>query len=483
MVLLGFGLVGCQATQPIAPNLPSEAAEMAVPDQLKEIQVYFNHNTAREYTEPYRSITRSGDNLEQVILEALKSAKHQIDIAVQEFRLPEVAKMLRDRARAGVKVRVIVENTYHRPYSTYTASEVKNLPARELKRYQDNYQLLDVNQDGQLSQDEILDRDAIAILKAAGIAMIDDRAGGTRGSHLMHHKFIVIDRQQVIVTSANFTLSDFHGDLLAKQSQGNPNSLIHIKSTALANLFTQEFNILWGSPGQVKPRFGKQKPLRGLQAVQVGSTKVEVLFSPSPRKTAWQNTTNGWIAQTLGRSRASVDLALFVFSDQRLVDALEPRSLAGVKIRGLIDAGFLYRPYSSGLDMLGVVSHHNCPSELKQASARKSVHQSVQRTKKRSQPIRNHPWKQPIDTVGLPKLPIGDLLHHKFAIIDRNTVIMGSHNWTEAANYGNDETVLILQSPVVAAHYEREFDRLYNNAILGIPPTVQKRLQKPKKRC
>jgi phosphatidylserine/phosphatidylglycerophosphate/cardiolipin synthase-like enzyme len=52
------------------------------------------------------------------------------------------------------------------------------------------------------------------------------------------------------------------------------------------------------------------------------------------------------------------------------------------------------------------------------------------------------------------------LLHNKFGIIDQETVITGSHNWTEAANKGNDETVLVVHSAIVAAHYQREFERL-----------------------
>ncbi|HEY9909188.1 MAG TPA: DUF655 domain-containing protein, partial [Thermosynechococcaceae cyanobacterium] len=72
---------------------------------------------------------------------------------------------------------------------------------------------------------------------------------------------------------------------------------------------------------------------------------------------------------------------------------------------------------------------------------------------------------------------------HKFGIVDRKIVITGSHNWTDAANNGNDETVLVLHSPVIAAHYHREFDRLYTDAILGIPPAIQKKAAAQKQQC
>ena len=65
----------------------------------------------------------------------------------------------------------------------------------------------------------------------------------------------------------------------------------------------------------------------------------------------------------------------------------------------------------------------------------------------------------------------GDTLHHKFAILDRNLILTGSHNWTNAANHTNDETLVAIQNETVAAHYQREYDRLYQNVTLG--PTAK----------
>ncbi|MBW4648898.1 MAG: DUF655 domain-containing protein [Kastovskya adunca ATA6-11-RM4] len=86
-------------------------------------------------------------------------------------------------------------------------------------------------------------------------------------------------------------------------------------------------------------------------------------------------------------------------------------------------------------------------------------------------------------TAGVPQLPQGDLLHHKFGVVDASTVVTGSHNWSQAANNLNDETLLIIQSATVAAHFEREFGRLYARAVLGVPVKVQQKIQAQQQEC
>ncbi|MBP0015297.1 MAG: DUF655 domain-containing protein [Roseofilum sp. SID3] len=95
----------------------------------------------------------------------------------------------------------------------------------------------------------------------------------------------------------------------------------------------------------------------------------------------------------------------------------------------------------------------------------------------------NRPWRAKITTVGTPNLPIGDKLHHKFAVIDQKTVITGSQNWSKAANHKNDETVLILTNPTVAAHFDREFQRLYRSANLTLPERISEQIARQQKDC
>lgn len=95
----------------------------------------------------------------------------------------------------------------------------------------------------------------------------------------------------------------------------------------------------------------------------------------------------------------------------------------------------------------------------------------------------NQPWHVPIKTVGYPKLADGDKLHHKFALIDDSTVIIGSHNWSKAANNKNDENLLIIENVTVAQHFKQEFERLYQKADLGRTDYLVNQMRKIQEKC
>jgi phosphatidylserine/phosphatidylglycerophosphate/cardiolipin synthase-like enzyme len=143
-----------------------------------------------------------------------------------------------------------------------------------------------------------------------------------------------------------------------------------------------------------------------------------------------------------------VHIAVFVYSDQKISDTLGGVHDKGVEdIKVLIDPDFYGQPYSKAYDAIGV-----CPVPGKRKSK-----------------IKVKPWQNPITTVGFPTAPAGDRgVHSKMAILDGRLVITGSHNWSNSGNYSNDETLIAIDNPTVAAHYEREFSRLYGTAVVGL---------------
>lgn len=435
IALIAIAANACQSQSGVIPVLP----------QHPNIQVFFNQNQAARYTDPYRNIGRLGDNLERVLTDNISKAKVSLDVAVQELRLPNISKAIIDAKLRGVKVRLILENKYSLAWSELTTEQIEKLNAHDRDRYKEFQKFADINNDGRLTEDELDRRDGLRLIKAANIDWIDDTADGSKGSGLMHHKFMVIDDRIVLFGSANFTMSDIHGDFTKPDTRGNANNLLRVDSQELATRFKKEFNLMWGDGPNGKPDslFGTKKPSRKIDYLVVGGAQVRIKFSPDVEDTAREQTSNGLIATALSGSKQNIDMALFVYSAQFLSAILEERQQNTVQIRALVDSQFAYRDYSSTLSMWGLESNQDCKAGTSNA------------------------WKQPLKTVGIPNLASGDTLHHKFAIVDRNLILTGSHNWTNAANYVNDEVLIAIQNETISAHYQREFDRLYRDATFG----------------
>jgi phosphatidylserine/phosphatidylglycerophosphate/cardiolipin synthase-like enzyme len=132
-----------------------------------------------------------------------------------------------------------------------------------------------------------------------------------------------------------------------------------------------------------------------------------------------------------------------------------------VQLRLLADAGFASRSFSEVLDLLGTsLADRHCKLEAG-----------------------NKPLSTAAEGVGIARLPAGDKLHHKFAVIDKRTVITGSFNWSPSAAHQNDEVLLVIDSPLLAAHFSREMDRLWKGAELGITERLARKLQQGRQRC
>jgi len=56
-------------------------------------------------------------------------------------------------------------------------------------------------------------------------------------------------------------------------------------------------------------------------------------------------------------------------------------------------------------------------------------------------------------------------MHHKFAVIDGQTVVTGSYNWTIESEERNYENLIVLRDPRVVAAYGEEFEALWREGL------------------
>jgi phosphatidylserine/phosphatidylglycerophosphate/cardiolipin synthase-like enzyme len=215
---------------------------------------------------------------------------------------------------------------------------------------------------------------------------------------LMHNKFLVIDGREVWTGSANLTRSSFYDD---------NNNLVRLESEALASLYEAEFEEMF-----VQKVFGggAHTP-SGKNRLEIGGTAVEVYFAPEDHPAAR-------LEQLVENAGSEIDFLAYAFTLNDLRRAMLDATDAGVRLAGVFDED--------------------------QANATGGEYDV---------------FRQAGVAVRLDGNP--GLMHDKVIVLDGETVALGSFNFTRSADEKNDENLLVLHDPVIAAQYLAEFQRIY----------------------
>jgi phosphatidylserine/phosphatidylglycerophosphate/cardiolipin synthase-like enzyme len=246
---------------------------------------------------------------------------------------------------------------------------------------------------------------ALTKLEEAGIPVFEDHSD----DGLMHHKFIVVDDQWVWTGSWNPT---------GRGTYRNNNNTVLIASPALAENYTTEFNEMIAGHFGADSFSNTPHPRVIIRAEDseghTRSVLVENYFSPD----------DGVAEEIIAEIRAAeerIRFLAFVFTSEAIVDAMVERSQAGVVVQGVIEERNTDQPNSQYKRL------------------RTAFHDVL--------------------TDGNPYT-----MHHKVIVIDDETVITGSYNFTHSAERTNDENVLIIHDPEVAGLFVEEFGRVYEEA-------------------
>jgi len=129
----------------------------------------------------------------------------------------------------------------------------------------------------------------------------------------------------------------------------------------------------------------------------VGGQDMEIWLLPDPRGHALQD-----LRKKIHHARTSLKIALFTFTHPALVDEVIAAKNRGVDVTLIIDMHSALGASTTAVD------------RIKKAGIRVILSKGVQ------------------------------LLHHKFILIDDQTLVTGSANWTKAAFYNNSDCILVL---------------------------------------
>ena len=123
--------------------------------------------------------------------------------------------------------------------------------------------------------------------------------------------------------------------------------------------------------------------------------------------------------------QTSIDAALYRLNNPRLARILAEASARGIKVRLVLDRG----------------KYEETPATQELVAAENLTFKLIPG-----------------------RLGRGSKMHHKFVILDDQTVLTGSYNWTLESEKENFDNLLILRDPEPLTIYQEEFEALWKDA-------------------
>jgi phosphatidylserine/phosphatidylglycerophosphate/cardiolipin synthase-like enzyme len=252
-------------------------------------------------------------------------------------------------------------------------------------------------------------------LKACGIEVAYDSMGVCPGNknYSMHNKMCIVDGRKVWTGSTNNTYSG---------CWWNNNASIVIDCQELAQAYEQEFHEMWGTilPSHSDARFHTCKfghtPVS--DTADCNGVEVEYYFSPP-------SCIEDRIVEAIDEAEENLYFCVYVITSDDIRNALIDAHNRGVWVEGVVDS-FCLQCTGNEYNNLVAAGVPVCYTA--------------------------YDW---------------GYMHHKFLVVDHNTtgdprVLLGSNNWTYAGDAQNDENLLVVHDPNVAAVYYNEFRGIRN---------------------
>jgi phosphatidylserine/phosphatidylglycerophosphate/cardiolipin synthase-like enzyme len=218
---------------------------------------------------------------------------------------------------------------------------------------------------------------------------------------IMHNKFVVVDGQAVWTGSWNFTQNG---------TFRNNNHAIYIQSSPLARNYTAEFEEMFDQKA-----FGPTSPANTPHPqIDLGGTLIETCFAPEDH-CAEQ------LIERVKQTQQNIRFMAFSFTHLGLGEAVRQQASQGVTVQGVFET-------------------RGSETKFSEFGAMKRQGLDV--------------WQD-----GNPYT-----LHHKVFILDDQTVVLGSFNFSDNADTANDENILVIHNADIAGQFLAEFRRVYSQA-------------------
>ncbi len=222
---------------------------------------------------------------------------------------------------------------------------------------------------------------------------------GDDRSALMHHKFFIFDRVNIWAGSMNITRNGIYN---------NNNHALYIRSPQLAANYQNEFNEMF-----LDRSFTRRSDARPVvnRVVTIDNTRIETYFSPEDGRAI-----EARLVRLMGEADNSIRVMAFSFTLDSVGDAIIDRVNDGINVQGVFE-------------VRGSLRGQMLPLACAGAQMRQDGNPNT--------------------------------MHHKVFIIDDDTVVLGSFNFSASARDNNNENLLVIYDRAIAARFLDEFARVY----------------------
>ncbi len=237
------------------------------------------------------------------------------------------------------------------------------------------------------------------------ISIVVDSKATIAGGHIksgMVYKYKgtgIMHNKYCIIDNRTIVTGSFNPTNAARNDYNN---MLIINSTTLAAYYQKDFYGLQNSRRQA----GSAE-----NTVVLNETSAEVHFCPADNCAAA-------LIREIGQANRSITFAAYSFTSPEIANELVIKASQGISVSGIIEKSTTGSRYSKH-----------------KALAANGISLAIESSKK--------------------------LMHHKFFVIDNETVITGSFNPTQNANTRNAENLIIIRNQKVAEGYTTEFNRIY----------------------
>ncbi len=259
---------------------------------------------------------------------------------------------------------------------------------------------------------------------AGYLALVENDIPSVSGNNpsIMHNKFLIADNRVVFTGTSNITTSGM---------EHNDNNAMIIYDRDVAADFTREFEQMFNG------KFGHSKTLTdNLNVFQVGDTRVEVYFSPHEAPITK-------FYKALQEATDNVYFMIFAFTKSEMGELMIQAAKRGVQVRGVLDRSQL--THSMHVEVFRLIS------ALQETNGNLQI-----RMDGNENTYVYGDWQGG-----------GGRLHNKTMIVDAGTdhakVLTGSFNWSNNANFNNDEVLTIIHSQRAADLFVENWNHQWKN--------------------